>query len=427
MTAQNNRLRVMSNGRLIAIGIALVLTFLVALVSIPVSAVVVNFSDPALETVIRDAIRIPTGDIQDTDLIGLTVLDASDRSIVNLEGIQHCSYLVELRLDGNEIADISALSGLTNLTMLDLSNNEIVDIQVLVDNPRLVDGDWVDLRYNYLDLTPTSPDIIHIGILQGRGVSVCFDPQAVVINFPDPGLEAAIRDAIGKPTGDVQDTDLIGLTFLAANNRKISNLEGIQYCTNLTSLNLNSNQIVNITKLSGLTTLGSLSLNHNQIVDISALSNLGNLSMLFLSNNEIVDITPLSGLSFYWLSLGSNEIVDISSLSGLAKLRDLGLDNNQISDISALSSSTKLIELNLDHNKIVDISALLSLTNLIFLDLSYNQIVDIQVLVDNPRLVDGDWVDLRYNYLNITPGSPDMMDIEALQDRGVDVTFDPQD
>jgi len=38
----------------------------------------------------------------------------------------------------------------------------------------------------------------------------------------------------------------------------------------------------------------------------------------------------------------------------------------------------------------------------------------------------GDSVDIHYNYLDLTLGSPDMLDIEALQGRGVNVDFDPQ-
>jgi len=38
----------------------------------------------------------------------------------------------------------------------------------------------------------------------------------------------------------------------------------------------------------------------------------------------------------------------------------------------------------------------------------------------------GDQIDLRYNYLDLTPGSRNMLDIKALQDRGVTVEFNPQ-
>jgi hypothetical protein len=86
--------------------------------------------------------------------------------------------LTWLSLFGNEIVDISALSGLTNLETLHLSKNEISDIQVLVDNPGLGWGDWVNIEYNHLDLTSGSPNMLDIKALQGRGVRVRFDPQS---------------------------------------------------------------------------------------------------------------------------------------------------------------------------------------------------------------------------------------------------------
>ncbi|MCK5585984.1 hypothetical protein KAJ02_07920, partial [Candidatus Bipolaricaulota bacterium] len=67
-----------------------------------------------------------------------------------------------------------------------------------------------------------------------------------VVDFPDPGLEEAIRAATWNPTGDIYDTDLIGLTELNADNRNIVNLEGIQHCIDLVTLGLNDNRIVDI-------------------------------------------------------------------------------------------------------------------------------------------------------------------------------------
>ena len=40
-------------------------------------------------------------------------------------------------------------------------------------------------------------------------VAVSVPSLADVVSFPDPGLEAAIRDALAKPTGNVLDTDLV--------------------------------------------------------------------------------------------------------------------------------------------------------------------------------------------------------------------------
>jgi hypothetical protein len=149
----------MSGGSLTAIGIALALGFLVAMLSVPgcqrSSAIVVNFPDPGLEAAIRAAIGKPTGDIHDTDLIGLTSLNAGAYGIVNLEGMQHCVDLTEILLEGNEI----------------------VDIQPLVDNAGLGAEDEVYISYNNLYLTPVSLDMLNIEALERRGVRVYFDPQ----------------------------------------------------------------------------------------------------------------------------------------------------------------------------------------------------------------------------------------------------------
>ena len=271
--------------------------------------------------------------------------------------------------------------------------------------------------------------VIGMALVLGVLVAIVSAPAfAVVVDFPDPGLEAAIRDATGESTKDIHDTDLSGLTSLDARFRGITNLEGIQHCTALTELKLYGNEIIDISALSGLLNLTILNLDNNQIHDIGALSNLTNLEMLTLSNNKIVDISALSGLTHLvsLLSLSKNEIVDISALSNLTHLTRLDLVNNRIIDISALSGLTNLTGLGLGNNKIVDISAVSGLTNLAKIWLHDNQIRDIQALVDNSTLAAGDSVDIRHNYLDLTPGSPDMLNIETLQGREVLVDVDPQ-
>ena len=298
--------------------------------------------------------------------------------------------------------------------------------------------------------------------------SVVVTSSVGVVSFPDAGLEGAIRDAIGKPTGDIFESDLVGMTHLVANSRGISNLEGIQYCADLVWLNLNSNLVADVTALSGLTDLAFLVLYNNQIVDIVALSGLVNITELYLDYNSITDIAALSGLTnLTRLDMSHNQIVDISALSGLTRLVDLTLTNNPVADISALSGLTNLTRLALYHNRIVDISALSGLanltelylffnqitdvsalsglTNLIRLDLYHNQIVeitalsgltsvstfqlhnnqisDIQSLVDNAGLSAGDYVSIHTNDLDLTSGSPDMVDIQSLEGRGVVVTY----
>ncbi len=114
-----------------------------------------------------------------------------------------------------------------------------------------------------------------------------------VVNFPDSGLEAAVRAEINKPTGDITTTDLTGMTSLDAAGYAITDLEGLQYCTKLTSLELDSNYISDISQLAGLTQLTQLYLGVNQISNLSPLTGLTNLTYLSLYSNNISDISPL--------------------------------------------------------------------------------------------------------------------------------------
>ena len=224
--------------------------------------------------------------------------------------------------------------------------------------------------------------------------------QDEIVVFPDPNLEAAIREAIHKPSGDIHKSDLIGLTYLRAKRMGIADLSGLEHCTNLVSLYLYGNQISDVGPLSGLTNLTELNLYGNQISDVGPLSGLTNLTELNLCGNQISDLAPLSGLiNLTQLLVGSNQISDVGPLCGLTNLAKVRLHSNQISDVGPLSD----------------------LTNLQYLSLDDNQITEIGPLVANPGLASGDTLLLRDNPLDLSPGSQASQDIQALRDRGVDV------
>jgi hypothetical protein len=72
----------------------------------------------------------------------------------------------------------------------------------------------------------------------------------LAVKFPDKNLQAAVREWINKPRGDIYQSDLLALTRLDANDLNISNLAGLEFCKNLTSLALSDNQITDISPLS---------------------------------------------------------------------------------------------------------------------------------------------------------------------------------
>ena len=226
-------------------------------------------------------------------------------------------------------------------------------------------------------------------------------PLSPTLSFVDPELDAAVRRAILKPTGDILPSDVVGLKWFSAAGRGIVSLEGIEKLTALTSLDLSGNQIENIRPLSRLTALELLYLNSNRVQDISALSGMTLLTVLDLSRNRITNIAALSGLTelglFYF---NNNQVSDISPLSNMSDMEILYLGGNQIQDLSPLVHLRLLNTLSLSGNGLVDISALTGLTKLNFLSLSNNQIRDLSALVNNPGIQTFDTVVLSGNPLD---------------------------
>jgi hypothetical protein len=107
-----------------------------------------------------------------------------------------------------------------------------------------------------------------------------------VVTLPDPGLEAAIWTAIGKPAGDVLESDLVELTALDASSRSISDLTGVEHRVNLQRLDLPGNRISDLTPLARLTALTVLHLWENQISDLIPVPVYGSLGVSVEYNGQ---------------------------------------------------------------------------------------------------------------------------------------------
>src|SRR5262249_51633843 len=77
--------------------------------------------DGGLDAAIRDALQKPVGPLTQQDLLTLTSLNASNRSIFSLDGLEAARNLVSLDLQKNFLANPTIPSTLTKLTTVDLS------------------------------------------------------------------------------------------------------------------------------------------------------------------------------------------------------------------------------------------------------------------------------------------------------------------
>ncbi|MDR3686162.1 MAG: leucine-rich repeat domain-containing protein [Coriobacteriia bacterium] len=124
-----------------------------------------------------------------------------------------------------------------------------------------------------------------------------------------------------------------------------------------------------------------------------------------------------------WLDLWGNEITTITPLGSLTHLSSAVLPYNEISDLTPLASlNASLTNLDVSYNRITDPTPLEGLTNLSYLGLNGNQISDISSLHGVPF----GYVDIRYNWLDLEPGSAASQTIDWWLAHGTGVTWLPQ-
>ncbi len=301
----------------------------------------IEFPDPNLEAVVRDAAGVPTGEITVFDVRGLPelssdILDAT-MAITDLTGIQCFEYLETLSLTQQDLSDIYPLAGLSQLTGLYLGENAISDLSPVATIGRLsflaVNGNRIS------DLSPLASRIM--------------------------------------------------LMELDIHNNAVSDLTPLAELTNLMTVDISSNNISDLSPLTELTRLRTLDASSNNISDLLPLAGMTELTFLRLDDNSISDLIPLGGLFNVLLevSLSNNNLSDLSPLADLSRLTVLDASSNDISNISAVAALRNLHELYLQGNDISDISSLVANEGIGF--------DDIVVITDN-SLDCGDAVTLDY-------------------------------
>src|SRR5262245_7265109 len=84
--------------------------------------------DPGFNAAIRAALNKPAGPLTDQDMLTLTSLNAFNRNITNLQGLEAAANLTALNLRSNRLVNISLPPTLKDLFALDLNGNQITNI-----------------------------------------------------------------------------------------------------------------------------------------------------------------------------------------------------------------------------------------------------------------------------------------------------------
>ena len=278
--------------------------------------------DPNLRAAIAETLgKAPSEPITETDLARLTRIEADEKGIRNLTGLEHAIRLERIEFRHNSISDLSPLAELVRLDNIKLRGNRITDVSPLAG---LKNVDWLGLEENNIkDLSPLKELIKLNGI----------------------GIE-------GNPISDVSPlAGMISLEGVRAWNTSISDFSALAELPRLRWIELSGNTVAELPSLNGLKTLRRLEINHTRISDISGLSELTQLQELTLHDNLIKDVSPLKNLkNLTHLNLSHNIISNVSPLAGLTNLKELNLNNNAIRNFSPLKGLAEKIYIKATNN-----------------------------------------------------------------------------
>ena len=268
----------------------------------------VNIPDAGLHDAISEALdKAPDTTITADEMATLERLDAVDRSIRDLRGLEAATNLRRLELPHNLISDLSPLTRLIQLDHINVEDNVISDLSPLSG---LINLEELQVHHNLIsDLSPIK------GLINLRELNISHN----VITDLSPLSDLIRLDRVlmsENPLADLAPlTGLISLRRFHSSGTPILNLSALAKLPKLQELDIGSGEISDLSVLEGFTTLRELYLAGNEISDISPLATLTGLTHLNLENNQISDVSPLASLSnLTRIELQDNEIVDFSPL-----------------------------------------------------------------------------------------------------------------
>ncbi len=316
---------------------------------------------------------------------------AYEAEVQEISGISTREYIINCKKTGRVIK-MNVSQGVIN----EVTTNGIIK-KTSIKTINQQDQLWVPIVFlvEYLGGQATWSSLTHRVIVES------YKP----VVFKDKNLSEVVRSSIGISEGDIFKFDLDLINILVIPNKNITDLEGIQYLSNLVHLDLSNNMIKDVTPLRQLTKLNTLYLKGNQITDYSPLAAIFNQLNLrdFSIELGIYDMNLESAIrlkvgkpsgtltlndmqSVTELDLTNKGIKDLQGIQYLTNLKKLNLTGNNIKYIDNLKNLILLQELSLNQNSIENIQALRYLKNLEQLDLLSNQISDLSPLVELVKL-----------------------------------------
>ena len=224
-----------------------------------------------------------------------------------------------------------------------------------------------------------------------QDVYVSDDYVAIInaTNFPDANFRSYLLALY--PKGYITQTNVTDRTFMDLSNRSISNLQGIEYFTNMLVIYLDHNNLTSLSRLSSLTKLTKLLCQDNQLTSLD-LSPFTNLEHLNCSYNKLTTLNASGKSSLKYLLCQNNtslttlncysDNLTTLNVTGCTALKTLKCYYNaNLAAITGLADCTAITYLDCEDCAITSLSsALTSLTNIEKLYARNNQLTTLTIV-----------------------------------------------
>ena len=208
------------------------------------------------------------------------------------------------------------------------------------------------------------------------------------VSISDPGLNAAVREALQKPTGPLTEQDMLRLTFLSACCRDIKSIAGLEAARNLAILDLHANLLTNCVVPGTLTNLQIVDLFQNQLTSVVLPAALSKLTIVNLGFNSLGQCSLPNGLTnLDTLFLQNNQLTSFTVPADATNLTTLLLSFNQLTNVSLTADMRRLTTVDLSSNRLKDLNLPAGLTALPFLNARSNQLANLTLPPDMQQVV----------------------------------------
>lgn len=347
----------------------------------------VNFTDPAMEAALREAIQAPEGSVVMTNELWEIKSFTVPAGAKDLSDLRFLPFLQELTIEKSIGKQLSVLSGFANLETLTVIGTPVYqeEVPVIGSLPSLT------------SLTLQSCSLSTISGLENATELVYLDLSGNTIRDITP-----LANCSKLQQAKLQHNVIADVTTLAG-------------CTGLTVLDLSYNDLENITPLSGLKSLVELQAAQNRLTQLPSMSALTQLKTLDVSYNSLTSLEPLSACTVLsTLNVSNNHLQNIAPLASLGSLTELDFSYNEVQELPKFQSDSQLMTINGSYNQLSSLEALRGLPALNRVYMDYNKdLASVEPLVSCETLV----------LVNIY--GTKVTKVTALTDQGIVVNYTP--